>query len=143
MTVVYEWDVETVSDDGYEDVLDHCHWDTALEALQYIERADERNMRLVLVRDVWCEFDGLVDRAWSYVEGNKLPERFADSCGEEKWRVPKRFHAQLRNAIRNTQDSAVKRLQQENDKLRQDLEHLRRKVAHGCTDFGCGECDGK
>lgn len=35
----------------------------------------------------------------------------------------------------------VKRLEEENKKLKHDLEHLRRKVAHGCTDFSCKECD--
>ena len=122
MPVVYEWDAETVSNDGYGDVLDHSHRDTALSALQDIDECDKLNMRLVLVRDVWEDCRGLTDRTWAYVDGDKLPERFADAYGQEQTKVPKRCHSELRDAI------AFLRLQ--------------RKVEHGCTDFGCESCDG-
>jgi len=121
MPVVYEWDAETVSTDGYEDVLDHSHRDTAIEALRDIDQIDKPNMRLVLVRDVWDKHEGLIDRTWAYVDDDKLPEKFADADGLEQSCVPKRYHSELRHA--------------------KDFLRLERKVAHGCTDASCGLCD--
>lgn len=101
MAVVYEWDAETVSDDGHEDVLDHSHRDTALAALKDIDQGDSQNMRLVLVRDDYSEDEGLVDRTWAYVEGDQLPMLFSDAYGNELYGVPRRFHVELRRALAN------------------------------------------
>ena len=97
MAVHYEWDAETVSDDGYEDVLDHSHRDNAVDAIRDLEQGS--NTRLVLVRDVYREHEGLVDRTWAYIEDDKLPERFSDAYGNEDALVPKRYHAELKSAL--------------------------------------------
>jgi len=88
MSVRYEWDRETVSPSG--DVLDHDHRDRLSEYIQPIA-ADQR---LVLVRDVIDEFDGVVDRGWAYVQNGCLPDRFDDGQVETH-RVPKRFAKEL------------------------------------------------
>jgi len=61
-------------------------------------------MRLVLVRDKGNDLDGLVDRAWAYVDDNWfLPKTFT-YCGEPEEDsgipVPKRFHRMIARAAR-------------------------------------------
>jgi hypothetical protein len=61
-------------------------------------------MRLVLVRDKGNDLDGLVDRAWAYVDDNWfLPKTFT-YCGEPEEdsgiAVPKRFHRMIARAAR-------------------------------------------
>ena len=92
LTLRYEWDRETVDEHG--DILDHDHRDTLSDFIDPM-RPDER---LVLVRDMFCEFDGLVDRGWAYVEDGKLPTRFDDGCVETH-AVPKRFHKELESTL--------------------------------------------
>lgn len=95
MTVVYEWDVETVaaveSDDHEQDeCVDHYHTESFAEAQRVAatQAPDGFRHQIVLVRD---DDEG---RSWAYVNG-KLPEFFTDADGHDTARVPKRFHAEL------------------------------------------------
>ena len=90
MGVEYEWDVETVDEDG--DVLDHEL--TSKLSPRFLARLEQPGTRLVLVRDVWG-FGGVESRGWAYVEDGKLPGRFENACGSWEADVPKRFHAEL------------------------------------------------
>lgn len=100
MTVIYEWDCETVADGASADFedgecIDHAHDSTYRAVKAYAERHQcEPGFRyqLVLVRD---DDDR---RAWAYVENGKLPEFFTDADGEDYSRVPKRFHAEVARA---------------------------------------------
>ncbi len=93
--VSYEWDIETV--DAHGDIQDHHHADKLIELTRlWNDGPDvETTRRIVLVRDVICEIDGLIDRTWAYVEDGVLPEYFADSLGEEATKVPKRLHREF------------------------------------------------
>ena len=84
---IYEWDIETIAPWG--DILDHNHEDRLCDLPPL-----EEGQRLVLVRDRFCDFDGLIDRQWAYVEEGKLPERFDDGQVELA-KVPQRFHKEL------------------------------------------------
>lgn len=46
----------------------------------------------------------------------------------------------LKTQLRESMHEAM-RIGLENKELRKELEHLRRKVAHGCTDAACKDCD--
>jgi len=101
MTIRYEWDIETVSADEHEDVLDHDHRDKLSEfgteelifAIAQQPGPDSKGdtfLRLVLVRDRFDDRD-LVCRSWAYVTDGKLPERFLDAYDNPVAKVPKRF----------------------------------------------------
>jgi hypothetical protein len=92
----YEWDAEEVQIED-EDILDHDHGDIgyvlAKESTDPAVRIDRCLVKDVF--EVWDgEIDGLVHRAWAYIEDGKLPEFFDDGS-----RVPARFHEQLRKAL--------------------------------------------
>ena len=57
----YEWDIETVGEQGD---ITHDHWDKLREAPAPKEL--EKNQRLVLVRDEVVD-DSVEDRQWCYV----------------------------------------------------------------------------
>ncbi len=89
---IYEWDIETMEDDGSGDILDHHHEDRLRDL-----PALESNQRLALVRDVWDEHDGLIDRLWAYVdyESKMLPKYFED-CGQPTMqKIPQKFHREI------------------------------------------------
>lgn len=88
--VSYEWDRETVDEHG--DIQDHNH-------AEKLRRIIDDEGRLVLVRDVWNEFDGVVEREWAYVVDNNLPEHFSDAFQREGAKVPQRFHKELRDEL--------------------------------------------
>lgn len=94
--VSYEWDIETfVAPDG--DIIDHDHRNTLAEfsrdelwdALNG-KVTGEMSTRLVLVRDVGSDLDGLTDRQWAYVEDMRFPDAFDNGA-----LVPKRFIDEL------------------------------------------------
>lgn len=88
-TTTYEWDRETVDPDTL-DILDHDHRDRLSEFTEPIGTCQ----RLVLVRDVWDDCGGLVDRSWAYVGDYALPLMFDDGVNETT-KVPKRFFREL------------------------------------------------
>jgi hypothetical protein len=93
MTVVYEWDVETIDLNG--DIQDHDHRNTYAEVLSVSMRAPPvsgEKHAIVLVRD---DDNG---RSWAYMENGKLPEYFEDAYQQEVAKVPKRFHAEVARA---------------------------------------------
>jgi hypothetical protein len=90
----YEWDYETVNSDG--DIEDHNHADK-------LRQFNDSNITdtLVLVRDSGSEASGLDYRLWAYVKDGKLPEYFSDSRGITGYKVPKRFHIELKRYLNN------------------------------------------
>ena len=100
MNVRYEWDVETITLDEYEDILDHHHSDRLRDL-----PALERDQRLVLVRDFGNEEEGLIDRLWAYVdpESKMLPKMFANEMGNPTGvKVPQRFHREIAAQVSRT-----------------------------------------
>lgn len=91
-TVSYEWDIETVDEQG--DVENHHHADRLADLPPL-----QANQRLVLVRDYGCEADGLEDRQWAYVEEGVLPEFFQTTGGADDAAVPERFRAEFNKYI--------------------------------------------
>lgn len=94
MAVIYEWGVEELSDDSDDPEIIETHFvDSYLEAQICCTRFDIKWFRIVLIRDVGNNIEGLTDRAWAYVVDGKLPEYFEYSAGEKSdIKVPKRFH---------------------------------------------------
>jgi hypothetical protein len=88
MKTYYEWDYETVNQDG--DIIDHNH---RKELNQFTDQ--EKTDTLVLVRDKGHE------RSWAYVENGKLPDFFCDAYKRPTVKVPKRFHKELARQIFN------------------------------------------
>jgi hypothetical protein len=95
----YQWDLETFDPES-GDILDHHHAES-LSALPWPSTPGER---LVLVRDVGNDLDGLQCRSWAYVdESRMLPAEFTipDETGTERSigvRVPQRFHREIARA---------------------------------------------
>lgn len=98
MSVLYEWDCETVADENNADfelgeVINHVH-DATLQEVKAWADANPcepgfKHM-LVLVRDA---DDG---RSWAYIEDGELPLYFKDSDGSYATKVPQRFHKEVR-----------------------------------------------
>lgn len=105
MAVTYEWDVEELEaiDTGTNDpdIVDHNHHTTYAEAIKFARKWMKREgkpWRMVLVRDVGNDYEGLTDRSWAYVDYNKLqlPEFFNYGADElSTIKVPKRFQAEI------------------------------------------------
>lgn len=98
MAVMYEWDVEELdapSTAEDPEILDHNHCDTFAQALVILSRLDAPG-RIVLVRDVGNDVEGLTDRAWAYLKDGQLPETFTYGADEDSGiRVPQRFHDEV------------------------------------------------
>lgn len=102
--VCYEWDIEdfdfdpAADDPQAGDIIDHHHEDKLegfpLERL--LEALKREGSRLVLVRDVIQDGEGVIDRTWAYVlDDGSLPGCFEDANEQPHAIVPKRFHAEL------------------------------------------------
>ena len=89
-STVYEWVIEEIDADGNIEDVDHR--DTRAEAEASVKGLPGR-YDIGLTRDVFCEFDGLIDRTWAYVQADgTLPAYFSDSGGgETRHKVPARF----------------------------------------------------
>lgn len=92
--IAYEWDIETFTLDEYEDITDHnhanCLADYGTGTFPLIS-----GQRLVLVRDVVSDTEGLLDRQWAYIEDNQLPQHFSNEGGGIASKVPQKFHKAL------------------------------------------------
>ena|SRR6218665_4019335 len=106
MAIVYEWDVEQLeeapsAENDYDpDIYDHNFVDTfaqALDLYQGLGPNDRRKARIVLVRNVGNDTEGLTDRAWAYInEEGSLPIYFEYGAGETSLiPVPKKFHKEV------------------------------------------------
>ncbi len=98
MAVTYEWDVEELeapdTGDNDPDILDHHFCDTYADAVRIAAEYPAR--RIVLVRNVGNDTEGLTDRAWAYVSGGKLPATFTYAADEDSGiAVPVRFHKEV------------------------------------------------
>lgn len=99
MTTTYEWDIELVTADEHEDILDHNHraslseygLDEVIRAINHDTEPGGNFTRLVLVRDKRDRDDNL-DRSWAYVtDDGKMPEMFTDANDVPVAKVPARF----------------------------------------------------
>ena len=87
MSVSYEWDVEKITLDEHEDIIDHDHADNLIDLKCHFPL--EKDKRLVLVRDEFKDYD-LQDRQWAYCNEAGLPIEFDGGS-----KVPKSFHDEL------------------------------------------------
>jgi hypothetical protein len=97
MAVQYEWIVEQLDEHG--DIYDTSAFDTARAALQYMRRnrlEDGGAYHYGLCRDSPYPRSS---RSWAYVENGELPACFTDACDSEECAVPKRFRAELAQAL--------------------------------------------
>lgn len=100
MATIYEWDFETIDEDG--DIVDHHHCATFAEVRKVAGRATEPG-RIVLVRDD----DIRSTREWAYLrDDGTLPERFEDAYQRPGALVPRRFHTEARAAARTAAEAA-------------------------------------
>ena len=98
MSIIYEWDIETVQnyEDGNNDILEHNHCKSYAEAVLWKSRqpaAEGISYEIVLVRD---DYDG---RSWAYVTDGALPEQACDAYDAPVGRVPRRFHDEVSKAL--------------------------------------------
>lgn len=89
--VDYEWCCEEWTDDR-SDVIENYFGQHVSECLKVSE--DLQTFSIVLIRNVYCDVEGLLDRSYAYVNDGKLPGEF--ECGS---RVPKRFTVELEKAL--------------------------------------------
>lgn len=98
MAVSYEWDVEFVTSDEYQDIEHHWFCDSYAQALKVSK--ENANFipgcftRIVLVRD---DDDR---RSWAYIDGDKLPEYAEDAYNVNWGKIPARFHSEVSRAHR-------------------------------------------
>ena len=90
MTVIYEWDVETVEtyEDGDNDIHEHYHCETYGDAQRWAMRQPAIpgfTYEVVLVRD---DDDR---RSWAYVIDGKMPEYAEDADGRKWGKIPQRY----------------------------------------------------
>lgn len=90
--VYYEWAVEERDEHG--DAIDVSHYETykaaADSAAQWL---DGKAYDIVLVYNMGCDSEGILERSWAYVDGGKLAETF-----ENGRNVPKRFLKEFERA---------------------------------------------
>ena len=91
--VGYEWACEEWTEDR-SDVLENYFDERVSRCLQTSKQLE--TFSIVLVRDVYCETEGLIERSWAYVDNGELPEEFTGGA-----KVPKRFVAELAKALKN------------------------------------------
>ncbi len=93
--VRYEWVIEILElEDDPEygpQIVEVNHADTYADALKFAR--DIPRYHIGLVRDEGNDVEGLVDRAWAYMEDGKLPERFTE--GLRSYEVQKKFHKEV------------------------------------------------
>src|SRR6218665_3066302 len=102
MAVIYEWDVEELeapdTGDNDPEILDHNHCGSYAEAKSIAAELEGCGFyRIVLIRDVGNNLEGLTDRAWAYLKPNgTLPTTFTYGADEDSGiLVPKRYHAEV------------------------------------------------
>lgn len=92
----YEWDVETV-EDVHGDVIDHNQSDSLDADFDRWLANDPpagHHYEIALVRDVWDDCDGLVDRHWAYVEDGKLAELLTGGMADDI-HVPAKYRGEF------------------------------------------------
>lgn len=109
MSTSYEWDVEEIDEHG--DIIDHNHHETAEEMVaDYLSRP-AGCAEMVLVRDVFNDLHGLLDRKWAYVdqETMTLDEWCADCSGSGSKKTPKRYLWEFTGAVESHRAELEKR----------------------------------
>lgn len=113
MGVHFEWVIETVMADEHEDIVDLLHFTrirdlepdvirAAISNRRYVdEMFGEVFTRLALIRNKGDQVEGIVDRAYAYVdEDGVLPDEFEDSAAK----VPDKFKAELYKETKASDD---------------------------------------
>ena len=98
MAIRYEWTVETVTDDEYEDITDNYFSDNYKEAAETAALiiAQGNKVYVGLVRDVLADDnEHTEDRQWAYLEGGRLPAKFSTAGGSDGAKVPQKFHKEV------------------------------------------------
>lgn len=103
MTTTYEWDIEefdydpAAEDPQAGDIIEHSFAEHLAEfSADDLKAALQcAGKRLVLVRNVGNDLDGITDRLWAYVVDGKLPEFFNAAGPLTSIAVPKRYIAEL------------------------------------------------
>ena len=79
-TILYEWVVETVTTDEFEDIENCDFYDTAADCLRVMKTPPDEGFHsdFALVRNRYDREDtsDLLDRQYAYVEFGKLPGSF-------------------------------------------------------------------
>lgn len=88
--IKFEWDLETANKHG--DIIDH-EFSDELSGLPECNA----NQELILVRDVLDASGSVDDRTWSYIKDNVLPLFFSDAGGNDRFKVPAKYHAEFRD----------------------------------------------
>tara|TARA_R110000824_G_scaffold77938_1_gene196911 strand:- start:580 stop:954 length:375 start_codon:yes stop_codon:yes gene_type:complete len=96
----YEWDMELAEDpwimpdgDVCADILDHRHENHLRDLQELPSPQDGEHHRLVLVRDMGNEEEGVTCRQYAYLtQEGELPEYFGEAQG---YKIPVRFHREL------------------------------------------------
>jgi len=83
--VAYEWDWEVW--DSYGDVEEHNFSEKIERKPEDIEAG---LLHLVLVRNEGCDAEGVLDRAWAYVDDGVLPDEFDNGITVPKY-IRKQF----------------------------------------------------
>jgi hypothetical protein len=108
LRITYEWDIERIDAES-GDIIDHYHADKladypAAKLQEALERRTiegdngKETFHLCIVRDIGNDEQGIVERAWSYVENGKLNRTFREADGAPVCTTPARFFRELAKA---------------------------------------------
>ncbi len=86
--LLYEWTVEELDDD---ESAANCDFSDKLAMLMH----PDAPCNIGLVRDVFDDQRGLIERDWAYIVKGQLPETFFDSGGTPSHSIPQRFRDEL------------------------------------------------
>jgi len=89
--ITYEWTLETI-DDG--DIIDSDFADSLTFDKSHLPGND-----LGLCRVVGNEHEGIIETTWAYVKDGKLQTHFSDARGSKLYKVPAKFHTELRKYL--------------------------------------------
>ena len=108
----YEWTVE-ITNDETDDIYDYWFGNNLKDVMWSDPRSKEHedwkakypnhHFVLVLIRDVFNDFDDVSDRSYAYPEGNKMPTEFDNGI-----KVPKRFFVEYGKAMKSFEIKGVK-----------------------------------
>jgi hypothetical protein len=87
----YEWCCEEWTKDR-SDVMENYFNENVLRCFEVSKDID--TFSIALIRNVWCENQGLHDRSYAYVSNDSLPSEFD---GGQK--IPKRFRDELQKVV--------------------------------------------
>lgn len=100
--IIYEWCLETYTNDDFKDIVDSQFSDHLDFRKSYFISNEKYASRFVLVRSEGDDINGLYDTLWAYVNDKRLPINFSNEFGHiVDYKVPKKFHKELRYYLNN------------------------------------------